>query len=446
MPRYLILFLLLLFPFFRTEGQVRIITTIAGTDSAGYCCDGGPATNAKLNLPEGICLDNFGNLYIVEGFGCRIRKIVLSTGIISTVAGIGVSGFSGDNIPATNCKLSNPTAICADTAGNIYIADASNHRIRKVTVSTGIITTIAGTGVAGSIGDNGLATNARLRLPCGLCFDPAGNLYIADYDNFKVRKVDMQTGIITTFAGTAIAGYSGDGGPATNAKIDGPLHMVCNSVGDLFICDQWNHAIRKVSASTGIISTITGNGNPGYSGDGLNAAGAMLNQPSGIFVDKHGNIFIAQYESPAIRKIDGVTNIITTIAGVGIKDFSGDGGPATSANIWCADVKVDTNGTIYIADYLNHRVRMVYDPTLGIPKTIEKQCKLYPNPAHHEVTIEHAKGHTLRIYDVTGRKVMEGQVSSDKETIAIAQLNSGAYVVQVTDEDGMQELIQLLVN
>lgn len=434
MIRSLLIIILLTCAGAKASAQVGIITTIAGKDTSGYCCDGGPATNAKLYLPYRVCLDNVGNLYVADAFNCRIRKIILSSGVISTVAGTGISGFSGDNIPATNSQLSLPEDVCFDAAGNMYIADAANQRIRKVSASTGIITTIAGSGVAGSTGDGGLAILARLRNPSGLCFDPAGNLYIADYDNNKVRKVDMQTGIITSVAGIGTAGYSGDGGPATNAKIEGPLHVACNSAGDLFICDQFNHVIRKLTVSTGNISTITGNGNPGYSGDGLNAAVAVLNQPSGIFVDKHNNIFIAQYESPAIRKIDGVTNIITTVAGVGIKDFSGDGGPAISANIWCTDVKVDTNGTIYIADYFNHRVRMVFDPTLAVkPVGAAQTISVYPNPARDEVTIEGAKSMTMILCDVVGKAVMERKLNGAKETIDISSLNNGVYVVQIFD-------------
>ncbi len=432
--KYILIILLLSAHCINLDAQVSIITTIAGKDTAGYCCDGGPATNAKLYLPESICLDNFGNLYISDGFNCRIRKIVLSTGIISTIAGNGISGFSGDSIPAINSQLCIPVGICTDTSGNIYIADASNHRIRKVTILTGIITTIAGTGIAGSVGDGGLAINARLNLPCGLCFDLASNLYIADYSNNKIRKIDMQSGIITTFAGTGTMGYAGDGSPATGAKLDAPLQVACNSSGDLFICDQWNHAIRKVSASTGTITTITGNGTPGYSGDGLNAAGAILNQPSGIFVDKYNNIFIAEHENAVVRKIDGATNIITTIAGVGVKGFSGDGGPPTSAHLWCTEVRVDTNGTIYIADNDNNRVRMIYNPTLSVkPAEGVQMISIYPNPATNELTIEGAQNTAMVICDVVGKVVMERKLIGAKETIDISALNNGVYVVQVYD-------------
>jgi len=423
----------------------EIITTIAGQPVTslgwgGYNGDDIPAINAKLNLPSGICLDKWNNLYIADAANNRVRKINLNTGIITTVAGIGPtglpSGFSGDGGPATNAQVWLPCGVFTDTAGNVYIADAENNRIRKITVATGIITTVAGNGTAGYSGDSSPATNAELYQPSGLCLDKAGNIYIGDYSNSVVRKVDAITGIITTIAGDTIAGYTGDSGPATNAEIDGPSQVFADSMGNIFIADQWNHAIRRVDATTGIITTIAGNGTPGYTGDNGPAINAQLNQPTGIFIDQQNNIFIAQYQDEAIRRIDAVTGIITTVAGTGIGGYSGDGGPATNAKLTCSDVCLDNFGTMYISDYDSDRIRKVYNPTLGFANVKMNQCEnveIYPNPATGNFTVEHAKGLMLTIYDVVGKEVFTTSIVSDKQNININDFSDGVYLVEFVD-------------
>lgn len=300
------------------HAQVYIITTICGNDTGTYNGDNIPATNAHVNAPEGLCLDHLGNLYIADGFNQRIRKINFGTGIITTVAGNGSAGFSGDDGPATDAQLSVPESVFADTANNIYIADALNNRIRKINVTNGIITTVAGSGATGTggggdSGDGGAATNAQLRQPVSLCFDRKNNLYIADYANNKIRKVDAVTNIITTIAGNGASGYSGDNNTATNATFSGTIEVYVDKNDNVLICDQYNHAVRKINASTGIITTIAGTGAPGYSGNNGPASNAQLNEPSGLFVDDSENIFIA--ENGAIKRIDAATGIITTVAG-----------------------------------------------------------------------------------------------------------------------------------
>jgi len=440
-----VLIILLLSCACNLQAQDNLITTIAGqpvTSSGwgGYSGDGGLAINAKLSLPSGICLDKWNNLYIADAFNNRVRKIDLNTGIITTVAGNSTPGgpgaFSGDNGPATNSQLWIPEAVFTDTAGNVYIADGLNNRIRKITVATGTITTVAGNGTAGYMGDNEQATNAELNGPVGLCLDKAGNIYIGDYNNNVVRKVDAITGIITTIAGDTIAGYTGDSGPATNAEIDGPCQLFADNTGNIFIADQWNHAIRRVDATTGIITTIAGNGTPGYTGDNGPAINALLNQPTGIFIDAQNNIFIAQYQDEAIRRIDAVTGIITTVAGTGIGGYSGDGGPATNAKLTCSDVCLDNYGTMYISDYDSDRIRKVYNPTLGFANVKMSQCEnveIYPNPATGNFTVEHAKGLMLTIYDVVGKEVFTTSIVSDKQNININDFSDGVYLVEFVD-------------
>jgi hypothetical protein len=432
---------------FCLQAQVSIITTIAGIDSAGFCCDGGPATNAKLYLPESLCFDKNGsNIYIADAGNNRIRKMNLYNGIINTIAGTGIGGFNGDGNQATNTELWLPDAVFTDTTGNIYSTDPLNYRIRKVTIATGIITTIAGNGNPGYTGDGLPATEATINEPSGLCLDKFGNIYIADYSNNVVRKVSASTGIITTLAGTGTTGYSGDGGPATNARLFGPDQVFADSAGNIFICDQWNSAVRKVNATTGIITTIAGTGIAGYSGDGGAATNAELNQPAGVFVEKNENIFIAEYGNGTIREIDGVTGIITTVAGCGIPGFSGDGGPAVDAELIPGDVFIDSFGTMYIADYGNNRIREVYNPKLGTPiiksQASIQQYNLQPNPNDGQITLRQLMPDSqpvqAKIWNASGMAIYKEELlfMGGIDQLHIINAVPGLYLLQLTDSNG----------
>ncbi len=302
-----------------------------------------------------------GNIYISDTTNQRVRKVTVSTGIITTIAGTGTGSYSGDNGPATSAGLNYPYGISLDSAGNVYIADYYNNRIRKVTVSTGIITTFAGTGASSYSGDGGAATSASLFFPNYVAIDSLDNVYISDGSNHRIRKVTVSTGIITTIAGSSTSGsYSGDNGPATSATLSGPSGIALDSAGNIYIADTNNNRIRKVTVSTGIITTYAGIGTQGFSGDNGQASSATFISPSGVAVDSSGNVYIADYSNQRIRKVTVFTGIITTIAGNGGTGFSGDNGAATSAALYYpSKVAVDTSGNLYITDSLNDRIRKV---------------------------------------------------------------------------------------
>ncbi|MBD2702914.1 SMP-30/gluconolactonase/LRE family protein [Spirosoma sp. BT702] len=341
-----------------------IITTVAGTGTPGFSGDGGPATAASLDNPNSVAVDSLGNLYIADFNNHRIRKVATS-GVITTVAGSGTFGFGGDGGPATSAKLWYPRGVAVDGKGNLYIADFYNYRIRKVD-TLGIITTVAGNGTFGFAGDGGPATSASLSYPYGVSTDHAGNLYLADRDNQRIRKV-ATSGIITTVAGNGSTGFSGDGGPATAASMSYPTDVVADSLGNLYIADPNNQRIRKVN-TLGVITTVAGTGSPNFGGDGGPATAATMAYPSGVAIDKLGNLFIADQGNNRIRKVN-TSAIISTVAGNGTLGFSGDGGPAPNADLYYPiDVVVDKAGNLFIADQGNNRIRKV--ATSGVITTV----------------------------------------------------------------------------
>jgi len=338
-----------------------IIDTIAGTGQRGFSGDGGLAVDAQFGAPVGpvgIARDNAGNLYVADADANRIRRIALD-GTITTVAGNGSAGFSGDGGLATSAALNSPTDVVWDPSVDaLYIADRKNHRIRRVD-SGGTITTIAGTGIAGYAGDGGAATAARLNEPAGLALDQTGNLYIADQKNHCVRRLNAVDGTIETIAGTGTAGYSGDGGLATAAQLDDPTGVAVDSTGRVYIADRDNHRLRMVDG-TGTIVTVAGDGTPGFAGDNGPAADAQLRNPWGVDVDGNDGIFVSDWQNHRVRYIAPQSGIIITVAGNGVPRFAGDGGPATDASLYGpVSVAVTANGDLYIADNSNRRIRFV---------------------------------------------------------------------------------------
>ncbi|HET9257257.1 MAG TPA: SMP-30/gluconolactonase/LRE family protein [Pseudonocardiaceae bacterium] len=340
-----------------------LITTVAGTGAQGYSGDGGPALRATFAGPRSVGVDAVGNLYIADTGNGRIRK-VNAAGTITTIAGNGRRGGTGDGGPATAAELDNPRGIAVDQAGNVYIADSLNARIREVDTS-GRIRTVAGNGIRGLSGDGGPATAAQLAIPDGVVVDRDNTLYIGDALNHRVRKVDT-SGTITTFAGAGLA-YPGDGGPANHANLDQPWGVSLGKDGRIYIADSNNHRVRMVGQN-GEITTIAGTGAAGFSGDGGNAVDAQLNIPNGLLADRDGNVYIADTHNHRVRKVtpDGK---IRTIAGIGQGNFSGDNGPAIQADLrYPIGLALGSDGSLYIAEGGNDRIRRV-DPA-GVITTV----------------------------------------------------------------------------
>jgi sugar lactone lactonase YvrE len=344
------------------------ISTVAGNGTNAFSGDGGPAINASLYQPQGVTVDRFGNVFIADQNNQRIRK-ASADGIITTVAGNGMSAFSGDGGTATNASLANPEGITLDQSGNVFIADLSNNRIRRVNTN-GVISTVAGNASYGYNGDGGAATQTSLWQPFGVAVDPSGNVFIGDTADNRVRKVDTN-GIITTVAGNGTRAYSGDGGPATNAGLNLPAGVALDAAGNLFIADQDNQRIRKIDTN-GFITTVAGNGTNAYSGDGGAATNASLNFPGGVTADAVGNLFIADTDNNRIRRVN-TNGIITTVAGNSMYGYSGDGGVPTNASLFGPlGVAVDASGNLFIGDTFNARVRKVTEmqgPTLTLNNT-----------------------------------------------------------------------------
>jgi sugar lactone lactonase YvrE len=347
------------------------ITTMAETGVAGSGGDGGLAVNAQLFSPRGVAVDQSGNVYVADANGVRIRRIS-PNGIINTVAGNGTVGYSGDGGSATAAQISSPSSVTVDSVGNLYIADFGNNRVRKVSLPSGLITTVAGNGSFNYSGDGGPATNAQVGYPVGTAVDGLGSVYFADFKNQRIRKVSS-TGTITTIAGTGGTGSSGDGGPATAAQLNLGFYgrLVIDFRGNLYFIDSGNNRVRKISPD-GFISTVVGTGTCGYSGDGGPAVVARICGLSDLAIDSKGSLYIGdsgtQTNAGRVRKVtsDGV---ISTVAGSGPPGDTGDGGLATAAQIVASALAVDATGNIYIAENGYFRIRKVNAAT-GIITTV----------------------------------------------------------------------------
>ena len=402
------------------------ITTVAGDGKLGYAGDGGPAGAGQLSFPNGIAADTAGNLYIADTWNSRIRK-VNTGGALSTYAGNGTAWW-GDGGPATSALLYSPWGVALDGGGNVYIGDSLNNRVRRVNPD-GVISTVAGTGAAGYSGDGGQATDASLNAPQGVAVDAADNLLIADSDNARVRKVSP-AGIISTAAGSAVWGDAGDGGPATAAQLMVPVGVTTDAAGNFYVAESWGSQIRKVSAD-GTIGTIAGTGSQGYSGDGGPAAAAALNFPSGVAVDGAGDVYIADTGNYRVRKV-ATDGSITTIAGTGVGGFSGDGGLATAAQLLGPnDVAVDAAGNLYIADSQFGPVRQVAPD--GTITTVAGSGIVLP----HGVTVDRAGdlfvtdgiAGTVRMFVPLGSRAVLGATLSHAGNFTAGQPGSKWSVV-----------------
>ena len=389
----------------------RTITTFAGNGEPGFSGDGGPSSLACFNEPKGVAIDGYGHIYVADSENHVIRRIERGTGIVSTVAGradhqseIGtvrqetdarviecdpfadqangstgqsytqhadVSGtvrywingaavprrYSGDGGPAVQAQLNFPTAVVIGDQGHLYIADTLNHRIRRVDAGTGVISTLVGTGQARFSGDHGPASHASLNEPAALALDGQGNLYIADQGNHRVRVVDLETNIIRTLAGTGTATYDGDGKPASSASLAGPSGLATDGAR-LYIADTFNGRVRCVELTSGLMSTVAGDGG-GYRFESVSEAPSpSLSRPMGIALDREGRLFLTDSDSHLVRYWDWKTSVALRVAGCGVAAYSGDGGSATESSLcYPFGITVDRDGTLFIADTFNHRIR-----------------------------------------------------------------------------------------
>ena len=340
------------------------IYTVAGNGSRGYGGDSGAATAAALNAPLMTLLDSTGNLYIADSGNSVVRKVDAKTHVITTVAGTGLPGYSGDNGPATKAQLGGPSGIALDRSGNLYISDGSNEVVRKVSAASGVITTVAGSATATSLGDNGPATSAQLTDPSGLVLDNSGNLYIGSW--LRIRKLNTSTGIITTYAGNGVFGIAGDNGPATSASLGIAFSLAIDATGNIYLADPAMGLVRKVTAKTGIITRVAGlayANNPTSIGDGGPAIGAVLKNPYGVAVDVSGNVYIADTDNSEIREVTASNGIINRVIGspsTACASLSGDGAAASSSGICQPEgVTIDSAGNLYIAESGSARVRKV---------------------------------------------------------------------------------------
>ena len=427
----------------------QIITTYAGDGFGGATGDGGLAINAGLNQLNGLCFDKEGNLLICQYL--FVRKVDKLTGIISTVAGSDTAQNPLDYVPATTTILEMPYAICVDKIGNYYVSDfwGGDIAIRKVDVGTGIITTFAGTKVAGNYGDGGPANLATFDFITGMCMDTTrGYMYVSDENNHRVRKINMLTDTVTAFAGTGTLGYSGDGGPAVNATF-GRVMGICNdTAGNVYIGDWENARIRRVDYATGTVTTIAGTGISGFSGDGALATSAMINQPTYICFDKHGDLYFSDAANFRIRKIDMQTGVINTIAGNGTHGYSGDGGQAINAEFsWPEGICIDNDDNLYVSDFSNNRVRKIAMGTAGISGVrIDGGMSVYPNPARNRLTLvgtERYGSFDLKIVNAIGETIMKQScIGKDKIVLDIDGLASGFYFVLLNDNKNGQQIIK----
>ncbi len=428
--------------------SAQIITTVAGNTPYGFDGsfggDNGPATAAYLNRPGSIALDSIGNLFIADQGNTRIRKVD-TAGIIHTIAGNGINGYSGDDSDASYSEFCDMLFVRMYN-NCLYIPDVCNHRIRKIDLSTNVITTCVGDGVPICFGDTGTANSVHVFDPFCVDADNLGNLYYSNVCNV-VHKLSPDNQVVRVAGTDSVTGFGGNGGPATAAILNHPNDVAHDQYGNMYITDVHNNIIRKVD-EFGIITTFAGTGVYNYNGDYGPATAAALSWPQGITCDGADNVFFTDCDNNVVRRIDHNTNIITTVVGCGAGwnvdtgGFSGDGGPATAAKMYHpAGLTFDKDGNLYIADWLNNRVRKVTN--VGIPlsaRSVEKQTeevlKVYPNPTTNKINIKTGSEGEIQLFDLTGRLVRDVPIKQTSIALSVDELPSGVYVVVFTNTSG----------
>ena len=432
--------------------KAQIITTVVGGGT--LLGDGGPATAALIDDPTQINFDKKGNLYIATGFGSRIRKVD-TAGIITTVAGTGTAGYSGDNGLATFAQINFGAGVAIDSTGNIFISDGHYGAIRRVDAITHRITTVCGNDIMGYSGDGGPATAAKLYGPSAICFDKTGNLYIADENNNVVRKIDG-SGVIHTIAGTGVYGFNGDGIQATNAKLYLPIDVQVDDAGNLYIADQGNYRIRKVD-KFGIISTYAGNGIGTYIGDGMAATNAQF-VPTYIKFNSTGDLFVSDQgiNNKRVYKIDHNTGKFHIVAGNGNSINAGDGGLATAASFsgYPAGIAFDLCDNLFIGNVGisqdSDRIRKVtFNPSpcgyLEIKETIIiNSITVYPNPFLDELHIELKTSGQYILLNITGIIEQTGTLKEGSNSVPVGSLPAGLHMLVLIDEEG-RKIVEKIV-
>jgi DNA-binding beta-propeller fold protein YncE len=340
-------------------GAATTIDTVAGTGAPASNGDAGPALATNIGEPFGVAIGPDGALYVTEIHDHRVLRVDLKTGDLAAVAGCGQKGYSGDGGPATAAELNEPYEVRFDPAGNMLFVEMQNHVVRRVDARTGVISTVAGTGQAGFTGDGGPATAAQFRQPHSIAIADDGAIYVADIGNHRIRRIDPKSGIVESIAGSAERRAPIEGQRALGHPLLGPRALFIAD-GELWIALREGHSVWRMRLADGVLHHVAGDGHAGYAGDGGPAAAARFNGPKGIAIDGAGNVLVADTENHAIRRIDAKTGVISTLAGNGAAGGGGDGGPAAAAQLNRPHgVCVDADGAAYIGDTLNHRVRRV---------------------------------------------------------------------------------------
>ena len=341
-----------------SSAPAATVSTFAGTGTKGSAGDGGPATQAQLDNPFGVVRGPDGNIWFCEYTGQRVRKVT-ADGKIHTVAGSGQKGYTGDGGPALQATFNLPHEIRFDKKGDLYIVDMGNNAVRKVDLKSGVITTFAGTGKPGYSGDGGPAKDATFKQPHSIQFDPAGDLFICDIANHAIRKVDMKTGVISTFAGTGKAGPTPDGSPIAGTPLNGPRSLDFDATGNLWLATREGNQVFKFDLKAGKIHHIAGTGKKGFTGHGGPAKEATLSGPKGIAVAPNGNVYLADTESHSVRMVDVKRGTLELICGTGEKGDGPDSDPLKCQLARLHGLWVDRDGSIFIGDSETHRVRVI---------------------------------------------------------------------------------------